>query len=207
MEVESFSNGEKEKFRQVANKLLNQIFILRKKEDTKNDYYYIRDKKNFPAFKEFFSYLGYEITVNEDFGVVALESSFGTNRLGLNKINSILLLIFRLLYIEKKKDLTLSGDEVVVNMEEVRSKIRMFEVNNKKLLPKGIEKESIQLFKRYNLIKTLDVDITDAGGRLLIYPSILFALTNKDLNVVYDATQQKLNEYNQGQEDEQEDID
>ncbi len=207
MEVEKFTNSEKDKFRQVANKLLNQVFILKKKEDTKNDYYFIRDKKNLPAFKEFFEYLGYELNINEDFGVVSLENEFGTNRLGFNKINSILLLIFRLLYIEKKKDLSLTGDEVVVNMEEVRSKIQMFEVNNKKILSKGIEKEAIQIFKRYNLVKALDTDLTDAGGRLMIYPSILFALTNKKINEVYEATQKKLSEYNQGQEDEQEDID
>ena len=39
------SVAEKEHFRVAANKLLNQCFLLKKKEDTRKDYIFVRENK------------------------------------------------------------------------------------------------------------------------------------------------------------------
>ena len=69
----------KDKFRQYANKLLNECFILKECTDTKNCYYFILKEKN--LFTSFFSLLGYDIVVNEEYGMIALNNSFGTGRM------------------------------------------------------------------------------------------------------------------------------
>ena len=44
-EIEKESVAQKEKFRIAANKLLNQCFLLKKKEDTKKDYIFVKQNK------------------------------------------------------------------------------------------------------------------------------------------------------------------
>ena len=47
MEIGLESSTQKDKFRIVANKLLNTCFILKRKEDTRDDYFYIIQNKIF----------------------------------------------------------------------------------------------------------------------------------------------------------------
>lgn len=95
LEILNESAAQKEKFRTAANRLLNQCFLMKKKEDTRKDYIFVR--QNINMFREYFDLLGYDIRLNEDQGMAALVNRFGTGRLSLNKTDSILLLILRLL--------------------------------------------------------------------------------------------------------------
>ena len=112
------SVSEREKFRIAANKLLNQCFLLKKKEDTRKDYIFVRENKE--LFSQYFDLLGYKVRINEDQGVIALAGDYETGRLQLTKLESIELLILRLLYIEKRKEISSSYEDVVVLMEEIR---------------------------------------------------------------------------------------
>jgi len=157
MEILKESVVQKEKFRIAANKLLNNCFIIKKKEDTRNDYIFIVQNKE--LFIEYFDLLGYKIEINEMQGVVALINVGGTGRLRLRKIESIILLILRLLYIEKRKELSLN-EEVVVLSDEIHEKYNMLKIEAKANLDKTIFRDTIRLFKRYNIISNLDSDIT-----------------------------------------------
>ena len=96
-----FEHVSKEKFRSAANKLLGECFLLKKHKDTASDYNYILNNKD--AFIEYFEILGYEVIIDEQNGVIGLNNPAGTGRIHLKKIESVLLLIIRLLYIEKRK--------------------------------------------------------------------------------------------------------
>ena len=56
MDILKESSVQKDKFRIAANKLLNNCFILKKKDDTRNDYIFIVQNKD--LFKEYFELLG-----------------------------------------------------------------------------------------------------------------------------------------------------
>lgn len=198
------SVAEKERFRIAANKLLNQCFLLRKKDDTKKEYVYIRENRE--LFQNYFDLLGYRIEVNEDQGVIALKGEYDTGRLILTKMESIFLLILRLLYIEKRKEITGSYEEVTVLMEEIREKYGILKIKNKQIMDKGMERRLVALFRRYNIIKNIDADVNQADTRILIYPSILMAVNADDINQYYEMTKKKLKEYagtgNSNEEDE-----
>ena len=157
-EILDESAAQKEKFRIAANKLLNHCFLLKKKEDTKRDYVFVR--QNLEMFVTYFDLLGYDVKVNEDQGVIGLVNQFGTGRLELTKYESILLLILRLLYIEKRKELATFSEEVTVIMEEVREKYAMLKIKAKPYLDKGMERGFVKLFRKYNLIQNLDTDLS-----------------------------------------------
>lgn len=197
MEVFKESQVQKDKFKAAANKLLNHCFVIKKKEDTRNDYIFILQNKK--LFTEYFDLLGYKIDINETQGVVALSNVDGTGRLRLKKIESILLLILRLLYVEKRKELSLT-EEMIVLIDEIHQKYNMLQVEPKANLDKTTLRETIRLFKRYNLVATIDRDVTLSDARIKIYPSILFAIPNDNLNVTYDLINEKLNRYVMGGE-------
>lgn len=69
------SAAQKEKFRVAANKLLNQCFLLRKREDTKKEYVFVRQNRE--LFLPFFDLLGYDLKINEDQGVIGIVNSSG----------------------------------------------------------------------------------------------------------------------------------
>ena len=192
-EILNESVAQKEKFRIAANKLLNQSFLLKKKEDTKKDYMFV--KQNLELFVTYFDLLGYEVKVNEDQGVIGLVNQFGTGRLELTKYESVLLLILRLLYIEKRKELATFSEEVTVIMEEIREKYAMLKIKAKPQLDKGMERNFVKLFRRYNLIQNLDTDVNQVDARIIIYPSIVMAVTVESVNDYYEMTERKLRDY------------
>lgn len=192
-EILSESTTQKERFRAAANKLLNQCFLLKKKEDTKREYIFVRQNRE--MFAEYFDLLGYEVKINEDQGVIALVNQFGTGRLSLNKYESILLLILRLMYIERRKELSAFSSEITVLMEEIREKYAMLKIKSKPMLDKSMEKRMVSLFRRYNLISNLDTDIHQADARIVIYPSVMMAVPVEDINSYYEMTEHKLAEY------------
>jgi hypothetical protein len=197
MKILSETTVQKDKFRSAANKLLNSCFVLKKKESTRNDYIFILQNKD--LFIEYFDLLGYRIEINEMHGVASLVNTFGTGRLRFKKIESVMLLILRLLYIEKRKDLSLH-EEVVVFCDEIHEKYNMLKIQTKPNLDKTFFRETVKLFKRYNIISNIDADITMADARIKIYPSVLFAVPGRNINEIYDLIEEKLQKYVNGNE-------
>lgn len=193
------SAAQKERFRVAANKLLNQCFLLRKREDTKKEYIFVRQNRE--LFFSFFELLGYDLKINEDQGVIGIVNQFGTGRLSLGKYESVFLLILRILYVERRKELGTFSEEVTVLMEEIREKYTMLKIKAKPMMDKGTERHMISLFRRYNLIQNLDSDVSQPDARIIIYPSIIMAVDVEDVNAYYDMTEQKLREYAGGSTD------
>ena len=198
MEIGLESSTQKDKFRIVANKLLNTCFILKRKEDTRDDYFYIIQNKKY--FVDYFDLLGYSIDVNESLGVISIRNDFGTGRLRLKKIESILLLILRLLYVEERKELSFNKDVIVLS-DEIQQKYALLNLKTKTRLDKTMLKDTLRIFRKYNLISNLDSDVTLSDARVVIYPSILFALSNDDVTDLYEKVHVKLTKYADGGEE------
>lgn len=188
-----FEHISKDKFKSAANKLLGECFLLKKHKDTASDYNYILNNKD--AFIEYFDILGYELVIDEQNGVIGLNNPLGTGRIHLKKIESILLLILRLLYIEKRKQLS-QIDDVIIIADEIYDKYSMLKMNAK--LDKTAMRNTLGMFQRYHLIGKLDADMSNPDTRILIYPSILFAVTVSSLDDLYQSAKDKLDKYSIG---------
>lgn len=194
MEISNvFEHISKDKFKSAANKLLGECFLLKKHKDTASDYNYILNNKD--AFIEYFDILGYELIIDEQNGVIGLNNPSGTGRIHLKKIESILLLILRLLYVEKRKQLS-QIDDVIIIADEIYDKYSMLKMNAK--LDKTAMRNTLGMFQRYHLIGKLDADMSNPDTRILIYPSILFAVTVSSLDDLYQSAKDKLDKYSIG---------
>lgn len=194
--IDVLENVPKDKFRATANKLLNECFIIKKNKDTISDYNFILNYRDY--FISLFDVLGYELVIQEDQGVIGINNPAGTGRIHLKKIESMLLLILRLLYIEERKKVSQTGDVVVI-VDQVYDKYNMLKMQNK--LDKTTLRNSMGLFRRYHLIQNLDADMSNPDTRVIIYPSILLAIANSSLDDMYQAAKDKLEKYGRGGED------
>lgn len=192
MEIVNIGSISKDKFRLYASRLLNECFILKNCEETKNCYYFIlRERETFSAY---FDFLGYDININEEYGIICLNNSYGTGRLRLKMHESIILLILRIIYIEEQKKLT---DSVTIQVEEVYD--RYYSLRQKQM-SKTDMRSVMSLLKRYHIIRNLDTDIGNPDTRIQIYPSVILSIDSAELNKIYESTQNKLNTYVKGGE-------
>ncbi len=194
--IDVLENVPKEKFKSTANKLLNECFILKKNKDTVSDYNFILNYKEY--FASLFEILGYELVLQEEHGVIGINNPAGTGRIHLKKIESIIMLILRLLYIEERKKVTQTED-VIVLIDQVIDKYNMLKMQNK--LDKTTLRNTMGYFKRYHLVQNLDSDMANPDTRVIIYPSILFAVSNASLEELYQIAKDKLEKYSKGGED------
>jgi len=193
LELIGNSSSQKEKFSKAANNLLNHCFILKKKDDTRQDYIYIKDNKE--QFTLVFDLLGYDIRIDEEMGLISISNRNGTGRLQFTKFESIMFLILKLLYLEKRNDLSTNGDNVTVTIQDIRDKYNILKIKNKQKLDRNSEKQVIALFKRYNLIRNLTSDIMQSDTRIEIYPSIMIAIPNEGITHLYESVKDRLAEY------------
>ena len=163
---------EKDEFKRICNRLLSTCFLCRGNVTNKSDYYFVlkyRDK-----FRTYLDVLGYRLEINEEYGVIQLTNPQNYNRLNLKLYESIILLILRILYDEKKRELSAS-DEVIVNLGDIQDKYLSLQIRDK-MIDKTTMRNTISLFRRFQLIETLDRDLSNEESRILIYDAILMAV-------------------------------
>ena len=172
---------DKDEFARICNKLLSHCFLCKRNERTKSDYYFIlKYKEKFSAYLEV---LGYRLEINEDYGVVQLTNPQQYNRYNLKLMESILLLILRILYDEKKRELSVS-EEVLINMGDIHEKFLSLRIRDK-MMDKTTLRNAVSTMRRFQLVEILDKDISNEDARLLIYDSILMAVRVEDIRNVY----------------------
>ena len=93
---------DQDEFRRICNKLINVCFICRQNQATRSDFYFIQKYKE--KFEELLGVLGYRLEINEEYGVVQLTNALNTNRQNLKLYESVILLILRILFDEKKRE-------------------------------------------------------------------------------------------------------
>ena len=179
--LENMTVGQKQQFKDTANKLLAYTFLSRDKRDNKEAYYFLMSYKE--IFDEFFQILGYEIELDLPTGSVMLTGGSASQTLKLKRDESIILLILRLLYHEKMKDTSLN-DNIVCSVGDIHEKYDYLEIKRK--LNKTDLVSALRLFRRYNLIE-VSGDLTTSSCKLVILPTILMAIKSEDITEVFNT--------------------
>ena len=193
---EKLNQQNKDQFSRVSNKLLSIGFLTKKKEDNKKDYYFIQSHKE--LFRDYFSYINWELEIDEGFGVVHLNNINDTNRKNFKLNESIILLILRLLFQEKLQELSLANN-VTIQIDEIHTRYDALKIRDKRL-DKTTLRSALRMFKSYNIVDPLDSDYALGDSRMIIYPTILLAIKVDDINRVYE----KLDSYRRGGEQNEE---
>lgn len=186
---------------EIANYLLNNCFLIGNVDSTREKYYYVINHEE--RFRQIFQPIGYTLVIHRNLRVVQLVNNHGTGRLALKKYESIMLLIFRLMYVEKRESLSTSEDKVVVTVEEIKNEYE--KLNLPRRFDKVLLEDSLRNIKRYNLVQSLD-KLLDMDAKIQIYPSVMLAMPDTTISKAYEQTSKLLAQYvNSDEEDENDD--
>ena len=104
--------------------------------------------------------------------------------MNLKLYDSIVLLILRILYDEKKRELS-AIEEVIVNLGDIQDKFVSLNIRDR-LIDKTTMRNALSLFRRYQIVELLDKDMGDEESRVLIYDSILMVVRAEDIKAAYE---------------------
>lgn len=186
---------------EIANYLLNNCFLIGTVDSTRDRYYYVIGHEE--SFRQLFQPIGYTLVIHRNLRVVQLINNHGRGRLSLKKYESIMLLIFRLMYVEKRESLSTSEEKVVVSVEEIKNEYE--KLNLPRRFDKVLLEDSLRNIKRYNLVQPLD-KLLDMDAKIQIYPSVMLAMQDTTISKAYEETSKLLAQYvNSDEEDENDD--
>ncbi len=187
---------EKDEFRRICNRLISTCFLCKGNVTNRSDYYFVL--KHREIFRKYLDILGYRLEINEEYGVIQLTSPYNYNHLNLKLFESIILLILRILYDEKKRELSAS-DEVIVNLGDIQDKFLSLQIRDK-MIDKTTMRNALSMFRRFQIIEILDRDLGNEESRILIYDAILLAVRVEDIKQAHE----KLEAYRKGKADNEE---
>lgn len=188
--LEGMLQKDRDEFMRICNRLLGSCFVCKRNETSRRDYYFITQHRE--KFSQYLSVLGYRLEINEEYGVVQLTNPQNYNRYNMKLFESIILLILRILYDEKKRELSVS-DEVIINMGDIHEKFLTLKIRDK-MMDKTTLRNAISTMRRFQLVEVLDKELSNQDSRLIIYDSILMAVRVEDIRQAYE----KLENYKKG---------
>lgn len=175
----------------LANYLLNNCFLLGGYEETRSRYY--KAQNNLEELKALFRPLGYTLVLHPSpLKVIQLINNHEGNQVRLMKYESILLLILRLLFIQKRESLATGEDWVTASVEEIEQEYNKLNLARK--LDRRILESTFRTFKRYNLATPLD-RLDNSAARVQIFPSVILALPDNKIDWSCERTRSFLARY------------
>ena len=188
--LEGMLQKEKDEFKRICNRLIGTCFLCKGNVTNRSDYYFVLKHRD--IFRKYLDVLGYRLEINEEYGVIQLTNPQNYNHLNLKLFDSVILLILRILYDEKKRELSVS-DEVIVNLGDIQDKFLSLQIRDK-MIDKTTMRNALSLFRRFQIIETLDKDLGNEESRSVIFDSILMAVRVEDIRQAHE----KLEVYRKG---------
>ena len=186
-----FTSSDKQFFQKCARVLLKKTFIVRDKdEENRKMFYFV--SKNSDFFSNYFSFMGFEVLVQKDSGVIMISNivnenisaSVAVNRFRFKKIESIILCCLWTLLSDRLHRGSL--DKVIkITLSDLNIELEKYDY--KKPFDKGPLNDILKLFCKFNLIGTSG-EIGDEDFTIILYPSLQFALNESEfVSFVKDA--------------------
>lgn len=183
----------------VANYLLNHCYIMGEVEETRERYYYAINHMD--ELKKLFAQLGYTLAFHPaPLKVIMLVNEYEGTQARLSKYESIVLLICRLLYLQKREKLSTDGSRVTVTVAEIQTEYQKLTLPQK--FDRGSLERIMRTLKTYNLARPLD-RLNDTDAQIEIYPSVILALPDNVLRASQEETEKELERYQTSREEEE----
>ena len=173
---------DRENFRRLVNYLLGHSFLISADYDFEDgirrsnpDYLFV--ERHYDLFEEYLSLAGFHLTRDTGYGVIALSSEYEYNHFRFDKLTTLFVYCFRLIYEEEREKLSLSQEVFTTTGDLIHKLISVDAVAKK---PANIQiRNALRTLARFRIISKLDGLWESADTRLLIRPSILFIVSNE----------------------------
>jgi hypothetical protein len=156
-------------FRTALRTLLAKTFIIRGID--REEHLYDFTIRNLPIFDAWFSCMDGRLVRDESLGVIAFRGGSDT-RFRLGREETCALLVFRLLYEEKRTELSLSAFPTVTVFDFVQKYNAMVDDQ----LRKTRLGEILRRLQTHKLIEITSPDPSEMDGMIILYPSLALSI-------------------------------
>ena len=192
---EDLTSSEKDMFQRSCRRLLKQTFIVRDKDEENKKLYYFASKRP-EIFTQYFSFIGFDIVLDRENGVIMLRNcaDFGengkiqANRLGLKKAESMVLCCLWTLYADRLRSGSLA-QTIIVSMTDLRFALEKYGM--KEPVDKTTMANILNLLSKYNLID-VNGKIGEADCLIRLCASLQFALDTEEFKKFVEATEKRM---------------
>ena len=168
-------------FSRLCNKLLNDNFIYAYRQEDRNDYYEILSMKK--LIENYFSMIDFDLVHVDSYKLFYIQTNADRNRIRLKKLDTVIVLVFRLLYHKGSLDINSSSD-ISTTLGKMITEINQTGIF--KSQPSMTDyMESLRLLKRYKLIDYNFKDFKE-DNVIVIYPTILYVAKVDSINMLND---------------------
>ncbi|MCD8222164.1 MAG: DUF4194 domain-containing protein [Clostridiales bacterium] len=202
---ESYTSAEKEQFQKICRRLLKQTFIVRDKdEDNKRAYFFVSKRPE--PFSRYFGYIGFDVILDRDNGVIMLRNCVDvsengriqTNHLVLKKAESLVLCALWTLYVDRIRSGSLARS-IVVSVVDLKYEMEKYGLKDP--IDKTLMAQTLALFERFCLID-VQGKVGEPECLIRLYPSLQFALDGNEFTKFVEAVNQRMKD-KQGKEYEE----
>jgi len=173
------TDTKKDTFSRLCNKLLCDNFIYAQKREDKNDYYDMLSMKS--LIQNFFSMIDYDLIHIDGFKIFYIQTNANRNRIRLKKLETIMVLVLRLLYQKGSLDINSSSD-----ISTTLGKM-ITEINQTGIFKSQVSKtdyiNALRMLKRYKLIEYKFSEYKE-DEVIIIYPTILYVVQISDIDML-----------------------
>lgn len=175
-EIDELSDRDFEIFQNSVHALLNSSFIIRGLDEHKKYYQFILS--NLKLVEAYLYCAGLSLNYDESIGIIS-RSGTPSDRISLGIEETVSLLVLRLIYEEKRHDISLGEFPVIC----VRDFLEKQGILSKRQIKKTRFREILRRFQALKLI-SIKGDETDPETTIQLYPSIPFALDGQAVNEI-----------------------
>ena len=178
----------KNTFSRLCNKLLNDNFIYAYKPDDRNDYYEILSMKS--LIENYSSMIDFDLIHVDTYKLFYIQTNADRNRMKLKKLETVIVLVLRLLYHKGSLNVNSSSD-----IQTTLGKM-IIEINQTGIFKTQISMtdylEALRLLKRFKLIDFTFKDFKE-DNVIIIYPTILYVAKVDTIDMLNDKLKTYVN--------------
>ncbi len=172
------NNKEKDNFSRVITRLLDECFLLRDLNEDSEDYYFIMQANIKELIDIYLSFINKKLMIKND-GIIAINNDDEIASLKFNKRESVIILILKLLYLEKiRSEISLDSSFITISLSEINKLIDEFGIYRYPLTKSQIE-DSLKVLKDYKILNYLK---EENETKVEIYNTINYLVSSKDID-------------------------
>ena len=202
-EYKLLTETKKNTFSHLVNKLLKDNFIYAQLDTDKSDYYSLINYRE--IIESYLSIIDYNLLHDDNNKVFFIETKEDRNRIRLKKIDTVVLLVLRLMYYKGQRSINSLSNASNVNI--ISSEL-VENINNTNIFSNETYKSellnSLKLLRRYKIIG-FDFKKFEDDSVISIYPTILQVVRNDNINSLNDLINSYISERGEVQDEVSED--
>jgi len=177
---QELTDKEKQQFSETVNLLLGKTYLVYEREEDRRHYRFV--EKNLDLFTGYLEMARWSLHLQKQHSVIQLYNMEERNRRNFSLQETIFLVILRLLYDEKRRDLRLT-QQVMVTGQEIQEKYMALQIRRR--LPSREQLQQIlKMFSSFSLLDLKKGNWKDPEAVLVLYSSLLLVINPGDLETL-----------------------